>query len=451
MRVFYLVFLVVAAAALIVTSPCHTGWSAYFTAICGHGGLAGEYGNAEEISNPDLLVDVWPSFHGGADRVGNLKKYAGFNTDLAAITTLLSHNPKALNVSDDPPHLNLSYGAVAYTASSPPEGCRVGCSIDTNDTLLSSPVFVDLDGDGADEAVAYHKDMVPPDFDSFGNFVFAFKKRGVFPAYRLDWLWTYPLGEEVHTSFAIMDKRIFFGSDDWNLYALDSEGKLAWNYKTQGKIRSSPSIAKINNKTRIIFGSDDGNLYALDSEGKLAWNYKTQGKIRSSPLLFGTAAKPFIAVGGYDGSIYVLDGGGLLLNRHQTGGPVVASPSAFYRNGSAFGVVGSLDGKLYFFNNSGFFSLPVGGPVYSTSAYINGSEAVILGLSYTGKIFLANETVFKELYVSENASITSSPAIGDSENDGGMDALFSSIYSEGGLNYSRIEIAYPYTRKVSHS
>ena len=53
-----------------------------------------------------------------------------------------------------------------------------------------------------------------------------------------------------------------------------SNGNLIWKYATTGPIESSSTV---NNNT-VYFGSDDGNIYALNTtNGKLIWKYKTGG------------------------------------------------------------------------------------------------------------------------------------------------------------------------------
>jgi len=119
--------------------------------------------------------------------------------------------------------------------------------------------------------------------------------------------WKFKTGGAVNSSPAISNGIIFFGSHDGNFYALnDATGKVKWTFKTQGEKRfsgkhlhgqepadslfvdqwdfwlSSPVI--YHNK--VYFGSGDGNLYALDiNKGTAVWNFKTAGIIHSSPAI----------------------------------------------------------------------------------------------------------------------------------------------------------------------
>ena len=71
----------------------------------------------------------------------------------------------------------------------------------------------------------------------------------------------------VTSSPAVSDGRVFIGSLDHNIYALNaSTGMLLWNYTTGDMVSSSPAVAD----GKVYFGSYDGNVYALNAvNGKL--------------------------------------------------------------------------------------------------------------------------------------------------------------------------------------
>src|SRR2546428_6336432 len=61
---------------------------------------------------------------------------------------------------------------------------------------------------------------------------------------------------------------------------LPKELALSWKWKTQGQVKSSAAIVG----GRVFIGSDDGNIYALDlRNGAKLWAYKTGGPVESSP------------------------------------------------------------------------------------------------------------------------------------------------------------------------
>jgi len=65
--------------------------------------------------------------------------------------------------------------------------------------------------------------------------------------------------------------------------------ELEWKFQTGGAISSPPAIGL----GRIYVGSDDGNLYALNLQGVLLWKFQTSSPIRTSPAI------------GSDGTIYL--------------------------------------------------------------------------------------------------------------------------------------------------
>ncbi len=58
----------------------------------------------------------------------------------------------------------------------------------------------------------------------------------------------------------VVGSRLFFGSQDGRVYALDRRtGKEVWRYDAGGKIYASPAVAA----GRLVIGSDVGKLYCF--------------------------------------------------------------------------------------------------------------------------------------------------------------------------------------------
>ncbi|MCF6149182.1 MAG: PQQ-like beta-propeller repeat protein [Candidatus Kuenenia sp.] len=51
---------------------------------------------------------------------------------------------------------------------------------------------------------------------------------------------------------------------------------IKWAFQTEGAVTSSPCIG---NDGTIYFGSQDTKFYAVSREGKLKWNFQTQGEV----------------------------------------------------------------------------------------------------------------------------------------------------------------------------
>lgn len=88
--------------------------------------------------------------------------------------------------------------------------------------------------------------------------------------------WAFETAGPVLSSPVIAAGILYFGSDDKNLYAVDSAtGAQKWKFATGGRVRSTPAAVD----GAVYFGSYDGVFYSLDAAtGKLNWKYETSGE-----------------------------------------------------------------------------------------------------------------------------------------------------------------------------
>jgi outer membrane protein assembly factor BamB len=111
------------------------------------------------------------------------------------------------------------------------------------------------------------------------------------------------------SSPAVADGRVYFGSGDGNVYAVDANtGLMLWKFPTQDVVHASPAVA---NGT-VYIGSWDGNFYAIDAEtGQQKWMFKggqdptihnQVGFQSSAAVVDGT-----VYVGCRDAHVYALD------------------------------------------------------------------------------------------------------------------------------------------------
>ena len=106
---------------------------------------------------------------------------------------------------------------------------------------------------------------------------------------------------------AYADGRVFFGSYDSHVYALDAAtGKLVWKATAQprfghtGTFYATPAVAY----DRVYIGSTDGKMYSFGATtGKLRWSTSTGGYVYSSPAVW----RKRVYVGSYDGTFYCFD------------------------------------------------------------------------------------------------------------------------------------------------
>ncbi len=222
---------------------------------------------------------------------------------------------------------------------------------------------------------------------------------------RLAMLWTFKAAGPVKSSPAIVQDRVFIGSDDGNLYALSlADGKKVWSFKTGGEIESSPLVLE----GKVFVGSSDAFLYVVEAAtGKLVWKYETGDKILGAPnwVKFGANsragvspappapagssaggpgdrrdARPTTAVlvGSYDFKLHCVDAMTGRTNWvYETGNYINGSPAV----ADGLTAFGGCDGLLH------VISLAEGKQVkeVEAGAYIAGSVALADGRAYFGQ------------------------------------------------------------------
>ena len=111
------------------------------------------------------------------------------------------------------------------------------------------------------------------------------------------------------SSPAVADDRVYFGSGDKNVYALNAQtGALVWKFATNDTVHGSPALFE----NTLYIGSWDSYLYALDATtGKEKWKFKTgedpinnnQVGLQGSP----TIANGTVYIGCRDSHVYAVD------------------------------------------------------------------------------------------------------------------------------------------------
>ena len=161
--------------------------------------------------------------------------------------------------------------------------------------------------------------------------------------------WVFKTDRKISGSPAVVDGKVYIGSDDHNLYCLDAyTGQKIWNFTTGYWVGASPAVAD----GKVYTGADDGNIYCLDANtGTKIWETYAGGlfdkimmpqelQSRSSPIVVGNR----LYVGALDGKVYCLrtsDGDDVWT--YTTGGPIGGSP--VYSDGVIYIV--STDTYLY--------------------------------------------------------------------------------------------------------
>lgn len=239
--------------------------------------------------------------------------------------------------------------------------------------------------------------------------------RGMAPgtlADSLTLLWKFKTDAEVKSSPAISEGRVFIGSSDKNVYALDLRtGSGLWSYKTGDSVEAAPCVLD----GRVFVGSADNWLYALDAgTGELKWKYETEGQILGAAnwTQSSDGLGTWILVGSYDNKLHCVDA--------SSGKQVWAYETDNYVNGSP----AVDDGRCAFGGCDAIIhvvSLADGSKVseIDSGSYIAASAAFLDGEIYVGNyenVFLkvdvkAAMIVWK--YDKSDAPFFSSPAVGE--------------------------------------
>jgi parallel beta-helix repeat protein len=226
-------------------------------------------------------------------------------------------------------------------------------------------------------------------------------------AYTGERVWSYTTGNWVLSSPAVVDGRVYIGSRDYRVYCLDaSTGAQIWNYTTGNVVySSSPAVAD----GKVYIGSYDHKVYCLDAyTGVQVWNYTTGDVVDSSPAVVNGR----VYVGSVDSKIYCLDAyTGALIWSHATGGYISYSSPAVV-NGRVY--IGSADGKVYcFYASTGehAWNYTTGDLVFSSPAVADGK--VYIG-SYDHKVYCLDAYTGASIwnYTTGNY-VFSSPAVAD--------------------------------------
>lgn len=73
--------------------------------------------------------------------------------------------------------------------------------------------------------------------------------------------WSFKAGNAIRCTPLILGNKIFTGSADNHLYALDTSGNVLWKFRADAAIHSSPAVFK----NTIIFSSRANTVFAVDA------------------------------------------------------------------------------------------------------------------------------------------------------------------------------------------
>jgi len=211
--------------------------------------------------------------------------------------------------------------------------------------------------------------------------------------------------------------------------AQTGEGTLKWKYLTEARVQSCPAI--VTDGT-IYFGSDDNNLYALNSDGTLKWKYLTKGVVSSSPSIGSDGT---IYVGSNDNYIYAINGDGSLKWKYQVGGIIQSSP-AISSDGTVY--VGSYSNNMYAINSDGTLKWSFTTENYAYSDPSIGEDGTVYFGAKDHKIYAVDQNGNLKWSVTTGERISASPAIGADGTIyvGVLNGMFYAFNTDGSIKWS---------------
>ena len=118
------------------------------------------------------------------------------------------------------------------------------------------------------------------------------------PQLKPKWVFAFPDTTLLRSQPAVYRGRIFVGSQDGTVYALDAgTGCTHWSTVVNAEVRSGITVAEVAGKPAVFFGDSSGYYYALDGEtGKQLWELRPD----DHPATKGTATPVY-----YQGRLYI--------------------------------------------------------------------------------------------------------------------------------------------------
>jgi polyvinyl alcohol dehydrogenase (cytochrome) len=112
------------------------------------------------------------------------------------------------------------------------------------------------------------------------------------PNLKLRWAFGFPGATQAYGHPSIVAGRLFVGSDNGTVYALDADtGCLYWSFKADGGVRSAPSVGRLGNRYAVYFGDLKAHVFALDAAtGEPIWKKQVDAhpfaRVTGAPTLF---------------------------------------------------------------------------------------------------------------------------------------------------------------------
>lgn len=219
--------------------------------------------------------------------------------------------------------------------------------------------------------------------------------------------WEYDCDNVASTPFYYEDV-IYFGSDNGHLYGLNDDGKVEFNKKLSGELKTSPIVVD----DTIYIASTDAKIYSIGTDKSKNWEFTAGDEILSSPGYVNET----VIFGSSDGNVYCLnESDGDLVWKTDLNNKVISSPTIDEHENSVY--IGSDEGNftcLDVRDGTIKWSFSAGDKVQSTAAL---KDKLVAFGSNNGNLYVLNKYTGLEEFkynpgtVLFNSAITSSPVI----------------------------------------
>lgn len=219
--------------------------------------------------------------------------------------------------------------------------------------------------------------------------------------------WDYDCDNVASTPFYYEDV-IYFGSDNGHLYGLNDDGKVEFNKKLSGELKTSPIVVD----DTIYIASTDAKIYSIDTDKSKNWEFTAGDEILSSPGYVNET----VIFGSSDGNVYCLnESDGDLVWKTDLNNKVISSPTIDEHDNSVY--IGSDEGNftcLDIRDGTIKWSFSAGDKVQSTAAL---KDKLVAFGSNNGNLYVLNKYTGQQEFnynpgtIIFNSAITSSPVI----------------------------------------
>jgi outer membrane protein assembly factor BamB len=176
----------------------------------------------------------------------------------------------------------------------------------------------------------------------------------------------------IESSPLLHGKRLFVGSWDQNVYAINAEnGRKIWSFQADNQVNTSAAYSE----GRIFIASDGGTLYALSAKsGKLLWSAQSNSSFGSREFWYATPTVAYgrVYIGNTDGTMYVYGAkSGKLLWARPLGSYIYGAAAVYRRK--VF--VGTYDGRFFALDaatGDTVWEIPANGAVHSAPTVMDG-------------------------------------------------------------------------------